>query len=601
MTDTRNRTDYRDAPFREVDFMPVDLAIERRGDGTLVIGTNVPTPDVDANIPRDFARSAAAKGDATAIAVRGADGAWHNTSYAELKRQIDGATQSLIDHVPAGRSVIVMGENSVASAVMQLACYAARVIHTPVSPAYGLSGGDHARLRHVIAKVKPAAIYADPLAPFAKAIAETKTEEMIVISTDPAPFGVDAVALAELTGTEPTDAVADSIEKIDVEDVASHMMTSGSTGLPKVVQLSLAAITANTSQAKGFLGRIAGWGDVMLDWLPWHHAAGASVLRTTLLEGGALHVDHGKPVPGLFDASIRNLSEIAVSYYNNVPSGYALLVDALETNAELRRTFFSKMLLMLYGGAGLPQHVYDRLQTLAVEETGHRIHMTTGYGMTEMVSGCMAIHFPTDRVGIGLPGPGLEVKLVPYDERYEVRLRGGNRMKGYLDEPERTAAAFDEEGFYKTGDLARFHDDARPEEGLAFAGRLAEEFKLANGTWVYGGQLREGLLKALTGLVAELVLCDDNRPYLALLVWPRPDAPADVLDQIAARLAAFNKGQQGGSATIRRVALLATPPSVDAHEISDKATINRRAVLDNRQADVERLFADPPGDGVREV
>jgi feruloyl-CoA synthase len=333
----------------------------------------------------------------------------------------------------------------------------------------------------------------------------------------------------------------------------------------------------------------------MLDWLPWHHAAGASVLRATLLEGGSLYVDAGKPAPGLFDATIRNLREIPVAYFNNVPLGYAMLVEAMETDRVLRRQFFSKMRLMLYGGAGLAQHVHDRLQAMAVAETGHRIHMTTGYGMTETVTGCMVIHFPTDKIGIGLPTAGLEVKLVPYDDRFEVRLRGPNVMRGYLDEPVKTAAAFDDEGFYRTGDLAVFHDPAVPEAGLAFAGRLAEEFKLSNGTWVYGGQLREGLLKALVGQVGEVVLAADGRDYLGLLAW---GTPAASLDAVVERLRVFNAGQRGGSATVRRVMLLDTAPSVDANEISDKGTINRRAVLDHRAAAVEALYAEPPGPGV---
>lgn len=319
------------------------------------------------------------------------------------------------------------------------------------------------------------------------------------------------------------------------------------------------------------------------------------MLRATLLEGGTLHVDDGKPMPGLFETTLRNLRDVPVAYFNNVPSGYAMLVDALDVDPVLRKTFFKDMRLMLYGGAGLPQAVYDRLQAHAVAETGRRVHMTTGYGMTETVTGCMVIHFPTTKVGIGLPAPGLEVKLVPHDDRYEVRLRGPNVMRGYLDEPAKTAAAFDAEGFYRTGDLAVFHDEADPGQGLAFAGRLAEEFKLASGAWVYGGQLREQLLGALDGLVSDLVLADDSRPYLALLAWPKAGA---TLEAVVARVRAFNSGALGGTSRIQRVMLLDRPPSVDAHELSDKGSINRRAVLDGRSDDVARLFAEPYGDGV---
>ncbi len=586
-----------EAPFREAEFMAVDLDVDRRPDGTIVIRSRVPLRDHDPNMPRAFAARAAERGDAPAIGWRDAGGAWAYRSYAGLKRDIDGATQWMLDTLPRGSAMLVMAENSLPVAVLSFAAFAAGVVLVPVSMAYGLVGGDHARLRHVVGKTRPGAVYADPHPAIAAAVNAVFDADAMVISTDPATFG-RGTAYDAIVATEPRDAVAQAIAAIDPDAPAIHMLTSGSTGLPKVVPQSMRALAACGAQGLDMIGKAAGWDQVMLDWLPWHHAAGASVLRTCLLEGGTLHIDAGKPAPGLFETSIANLRDISIAYFNNVPAGYAMLVEALEGDAALRASFFRKLRLMLYGGAGLPQHVYDRLQALAVRETGHRIHMTTGYGMTETVSGCMAIHFPTTRVGIGLPAPGLELKLVPYDGRYEVRLRGPNVMKGYLDEPEKNATVFDEEGYYRTGDVATFHDPGDPGQGLAFAGRLAEEFKLANGTWVHGGALREKLLKALAGQVTDLVLADDGRPYLAMIAWPRPGA---TLDAIAAGVAEANEGQHGGSATVRRVALFDTPPDPRAHEVSDKGTINRRAVLDHRAGLVERAFADVPDDSVRVI
>jgi feruloyl-CoA synthase len=266
-------------------------------------------------------------------------------------------------------------------------------------------------------------------------------------------------------------------------------------------------------------------------------------------------------------------------------------LDALEKDAVLRATFFKQLRLMLYGGAGLSQSILDRLQACAVAETGCRIMMTSGYGMTETVSAFMVIHFETDKVGIGLPAPGTTIKLVPVGDRYELRARGPNVTKGYLDEPEKTAQAFDEEGFYRTGDFCVLHDPNDVSKGLAFAGRAAEEFKLSSGSWVYGGAMRDDLLKALSPLVLDFVLCDDNRPYLTLLIWPNKGAaPAD----IAARLAAFNASQHGVAGRIRRALRLDAPPTANAHVISDKCTINRRAVIERRSAEVERLYADAP-------
>ena len=588
--------DWRTAPFRHAEFMPVDLHVERAEDGTIRLQPRTPLEQVDQNLARAFFKTAARKADAPAIAERGSGG-WEYTSYAALAAQVRSASQWLLDTLPPRSVLVIMAENSVAVAALTFAAFATGTILCPISPAYGLAGGDHARLRHVFGRVKPAAIFVDPNPKYASALRDIAAPAR-VITSEPGLFDAGALQIKDVLATNPTAQVEEGIAAIDPADTALFMMTSGSTGLPKVVEHSLAALAASMAQGMGLIGRAAGWHEDMLDWLPWHHAAGASVLRTGLIQGGLIHIDAGKPAPVLFDQSIRNLREISVPYFNNVPLGYSMLVDAMDSDPVLRDTFFAKMRLMLYGGAGLPQQIYDRLQAHAVAACGHRVHMTTGYGMTETVSGCCAIHFPTDKVGIGLPGPGVEMKLVPNGDRYEVRMRGPMVMKGYFGDPDATAKAFDEEGYYRTGDMAVFHDPDRPEEGLAFAGRFAEEFKLSNGTWVYGGQMRERLVKALGPLIIDFVLTDDGRPYLGLLVWLRPGV---VLQDLVEPLREMNAEAQGASARIRRIKAFASPPSADWHEISDKGTINRRAVLDHRNGDLESLYAEPPGDGVLEI
>lgn len=582
------------APFREAHLLPVDLDIERRADGTILIASKVPLRPYDANIPAAFARRAARSGEKPALAQRGADGEWAFTSFAELKGDMDAATQWLLDQAPAG-PVLILAANTPAFAVMSFAAQAAGRAACPVSVTYAALGGDYGRLAHVIAKVKPGVVFAQDSAMAAGALQALDLGAAKIVTTDPSKLSKPATSYADVLSTAATPAVARSIEGLKPHDRAALMLTSGSTGLPKVVPITFDNLMANSTQCQQTIGEAAGWHEVMLDWLPWHHAAGAFVLRTTLLEGGTLYVDDGKPAPGLFETSIRNLREISVSYFNNVPLGYTMLVEALEKDPVLRANFFKKMRLMLYGGAGLSQTVHDRLQAAAVAETGHRIMMTSGYGMTETVSAFMVIHFETDKVGIGLPAPGTTLKLAPVGDRYEVRARGPNVTAGYLDEPEKTALAFDEEGFYRTGDLAVFHDPQDPAQGLAFAGRAAEEFKLSSGTWVYGGSLRDGLLRALSPLVLDLVLCDDGRPYLGVMLWPTGGADPT---EIAQRLAVFNADQRGGAARVKRALLLTDPPSANAHEISDKGTINRRAVIDRRGVEVERLFAETPDQGV---
>lgn len=567
------------APFREAEFMPVDLDVRRAEDGTVYLKSRVPLPEHDWNLARALLARAEEKGDQPALLWRREAG-WEGVSYREFAGLVCAAAQYLLDHEMTGKPLVVMCGNTLAAAVWAFACYASGTIHAPVGLAYGLAGGEYSRLRHVIAKTGAAMMTCDPHPALEAAVTATMVPGMAR-----ADFGAAA-------RTEPTHRVDLAVAGRTADAVAGLMFTSGSTGLPKAVPQTLGMIAAAGAQAIASIGQAANWGGTMLDWLPWHHAAGASVLRSVLLEGGTLHVDEGKPMPGLFETTLRNLREISVAYFNNVPTGYAMLVDAMDADPVLRASFFKEMRLMLYGGAGLPQAVLDRLQAHAVAETGKRIHMTTGYGMTETVTGCMVIHFPTDKVGIGLPAPGLEVKLAPLGARYEVRLRGPNVMAGYLDEPERNKLAFDEEGYYRTGDLAVFHDADDPGQGLAFAGRIAEEFKLASGAWVQGGALREQLLGALDGLVSDLVLADDGRPYLAMLVWLKPGAS---LTAVVERLRAFNAAAQGGASRVMRVLALEAPPSVDGHELSDKGSINRRAVLDNRADAVDRLFAEPPG------
>lgn len=616
LTSGVNPNAWRTAAFRDAGLMPVDVEVRRETDGVIVLRSRVPLAEHDWNLPRAFARVAARDGAATALARRdpGQGGTWTTLDYAGLKARMDAVTQWLLDHPQhRGGPVMMMGSNSPAMAAFLFGTMAAGLPTAPVSAQYAFLGGDLGRLNHVIQRLKPSILLVEDARMVAKAIDALDLGDAVVVTATPEALTRPSVSLAEVMATGPTPAVAISIEDLKPDQVGQFMMTSGSTGMPKVVPLSLRAIAANTAQAAQVIGEGYAWSGQMLGWMPWNHVAGAAVLRAVMLAGGAFYIDDGKPMPGLFEESIRNLRELPVRYYVNVPNGYAMLADALEADAELRRTFFSDLRVMVFGGAALSQSISDRIQTMAVQETGHRIMLTSAYGATETTAGFMVVHQYTDRLGLGLPVPGIEVKLVPHDtEKYEVRVRGPNVMTGYHNDTARTAEAFDEDGYYCMGDLATLTDPGDPAQGVFFAGRLAEQFKLSTGSWVFGAQMREAALQALSPLVAEVVLCDDNRPWLGVLAWPSPAGikaglGMEVAEAFASgalaqaaheRLAAHNASAHGASGRIVRMAFLNTPPDANAHEVSDKATINRRAVIDNRTAQVDALYADPPGPGV---
>ncbi|MGN6064810.1 MULTISPECIES: AMP-binding protein [Brevundimonas] len=607
---------WRAAPFRDAGLLPVDLDVQRAADGELRMRTRIALNDHDWNLPRAFAEVAARQGEMTALARRdpAAGGVWTAQTYSELKAAMDAVTQWLLDHPQhTDGPVMMMGANSPAMAAFLFGALAAGVPTAPVSAHYALLGGDLGRLKHVIHSLKPSILLVEDARMAAAAIDALDLEDAVVITATPEALSRPSVSLAEVMATPPGPSVATAIAGLKPDQIAQFMMTSGSTGLPKVVPLSLRAVAANTAQAAQVVGAGYAWSGDMLGWMPWNHVAGAATLRAVLFAGGAFYIDDGKPMPGLFEESIRNLRERPVRYYINVPAGYAMLADALEADAELRRTFFSELRVMVFGGAALSQSVSDRIQAMAVAETGHRIMLTSAYGATETTAGFMVVHQYTDQLGLGLPAPGVEVKLVPHDDqRFEIRVRGPNVMTGYHDDAQRTAEAFDDEGFYRMGDLARLTDPADPTQGVFFAGRMADHFKLSTGSWVFSAQMREAALQTLAPLVAEVALCDDNRPWLGALAWPSPAgikselgmeigealASGALAEAVRERLMSHNATAHGASARIARLAFLTTPPAPNAHEVSDKATINRRAVIDNRRAQVEALYAEPPGPGV---
>ena len=587
------------APFRATYFPPSDMRVERRVDGTLVVEPVTALAPFVPNLPAQLAEWAQRDPGRPCLAERaGTGGPWIEYTFGQFKQAADAVTQWLLDQrVPPGRSLLILSGNSIAHAVVKFGGMASGVPVCPVSANYSLMPGDFGRLRHVVTLVKPAVVFAEQTGLFKRALETVDFGDAIVVTADPAALARPAVAYADVLATTVTPAVERAVAGIDPDAHSLYMLTSGSTSMPKAVVQTQRMVSANIAQARQVLARTAGWTETMLDWLPWSHVSGACNQFATLCSGGRFYIDAGRPMPGLFDESLRNIKEIPPSFHINVPFGYAMLADALEQDEELRMRFFSNLRLALYGGAGLPQALYERFQRLAVATIGERIFFTTGYGATETTSGCMSIYFPTEEVGIGLPMPGMTLKLVPNGARYEVRIRGQIVTPGYLSNPEVNRGIFDEEGFYRTGDTAQLHDAADIQKGLRFAGRLAEDFKLGTGSWVAAGKLRAEFLEAFSPLLADVVVCGENLSFVAMLAWPKVPQSPELATELGARLQAFNAGR-GLSERVERLVLLSEPPSADQHEVSDKGTINQRVALARRARDVERLYEKSPGPDV---
>jgi feruloyl-CoA synthase len=377
------------------------------------------------------------------------------------------------------------------------------------------------------------------------------------------------------------------------EDVAKILFTSGSTGFPKGVPNTHAMLCANQqmiAQLWPFLEE--GEPPVLVDWLPWSHTFGGNHnFNMVLFHGGTLLVDEGKPPPQLVGASLKNLMEVPPTLYFNVPAGYASLVPHLEKDDALRKAFFARLEVMFYAAAALPPDLWTRLVALAKKTTDRDVFMTTAWGSTETSPLATSAHFALEAAGnIGLPAPGVTLKLVPNGRKLEVRVKGPSVMSGYLGEPELTKQAFDEEGFYKIGDAVRFVDEKDPSKGLAFDGRVAEDFKLSSGTWVSVTNVRTGVVAQCGGLVSDVVVCGQDKDAIAILAWPTANA---TIEAVREAIRAWNAKNGASSTRVWRCILLAEPPSIDAGEITDKGYVNQRATIERRAADVARLYAEP--------
>ena len=562
-------------------FAPARVEVEKRADGSLLLRSPLALGTPARCVGEWLLEWAGKAPDRVYLAERAGD-SWRKVTYGEALDAVQRIGQALLERgLGPDRPLAVLSDNSVDHALLMLGAMHVGVAYAPISPAYSLMSQDHAKLKYLFELVRPGLVYVSDAVRFGPALAAVKAT--------PTP-------IAELLQSAPSPRVAEAFARVAPDTIAKILFTSGSTGMPKGVINTHRMLTANQEMLRRGWPWVADKPPVLVEWLPWNHTFGGNHdFNLVLRNGGTLYIDGGKPMPGLIETTVRNLKEISPTQYYNVPRGFDLLMPFLETDADLRKNFFRNLDMVFYAGAALPQNLWERFEKLAMEEKGGKLAMLSAWGSTETSPLATQVHFHIERAGvIGLPVAGCTLKLVPSGSKLEVRVKGPNVTPGYYKQPELTAAAFDEEGFYRIGDAAKFADPADPARGIVFDGRVAEDFKLTSGTWVSVGTVRVNLIAAGNPIIGDAVITGHDRDAIGALVFLSPAAKDLAPDAVAAKLKQALEAMKnaGGSSTHPvRLLVAAAPPSIDAGEITDKGYINQRAVLENRAALVEQLHA----------
>jgi feruloyl-CoA synthase len=588
---------------------PRDVVSERRSDGTMLLRSPHPLAPYPAKLTERLEYWAATAPARTFLAQRTPSG-WRKLGYGETLdcvRRIGAAL--LRRNLSPERPLVILSGNDIEHALLGLAAMYVGIPYAPISPAYALMSNDFGKLRSIIDLLTPGLVFTADGQAYARAIDAVVPSGVEVVVTRNPIAGRATIWFETLLALKATGEAETAHASVGSDTIAKFLFTSGSTGTPKAVINTQRMWCSNQAMILSQLAFFAEEPPVIVDWAPWHHTAGGNHnFGFVLYNGGTLHIDEGKPVAGAIETTVKNLLEIATNWYFTVPKGYEALLPYFRADAELRKTFFSKLKVLWFAGAALSQSVFDEMQELALATRGERIMFLTGLGATETAPMAIARMWQSqDSTNMGVPVPGVELKLIPSHGKLEARVRGPNVTPGYWRQGELTAGAFDEEGFYKLGDALKFADPTDPRAGLLFDGRVAEDFKLATGTWVNVGPLRGRLLQAIEPYARDVVITGADRNEIGVLIFPNFEAcrglvtaraadvssDARVREEFRARLAAFASTSTGSSNRVCRAILLAEAPSLDAGEITDKGSINQRAVLERRAAIVDELYRQP--------
>ncbi|MBK8082476.1 MAG: feruloyl-CoA synthase [Devosia sp.] len=606
------------APIRAVRLGNMAAEAERRTDGTTIVRSVEPLGPYPRSIVDALEAWAGSTPDAVLIADREGAG-WRRLTFAQVLERLPPLAQALLDAgLSQERPLVILSGNEIEHFLLGLAAIWVGIPYAPISPAYSLLSTDHGKLKHIAGVLTPGLLYASEGRRFAPAIAAAFPADIpLVVRTDP-PDGRPVQTFADLLATPVTSAVAAAHDAITADTVAKVLFTSGSTGLPKGVITTNRMMACNQQMIRQALAFVADEPPVLLDWMPWNHVAGGSHnTGMAIYNGGTFHIDDGQPTPARFGRTLENLCQVQPTFFTNVPKAYEFLVAAFDTHPEARRNLFARLRLLQYAGAGLSQHVFEGLDRAARAETGGRVMIITGYGSTETAPFAFTTTWPVEEAGhIGLPAAGMTIKLVPNEDKTELRLKGPNVTPGYWRDPARTAEAFDEEGFYRIGDAVRYADPSDLGKGFVFDGRVTEDFKLSTGTWVNFAAVRKAVIAACAPLIRDVVLTGLDRNFIGAMILPDSDACARLVGlppgtdastvlahpavqrRFGESLATLARQATGSSNHVARALLLADPPDIDRGEITDKGSINQRAVRSHRPDQVAALYAEPPGAGI---
>lgn len=605
---------------RAVRLAAATAVADHRSDGSIVVRNTAPLGFYAPRVTERLDHWARLTPRTTWLAERDARGAWRKIDYQEGHERVRRLAAALSQRgLSADRPIVILSGNGIAHALIGTAALYAGIPYAPIAPAYSILSTDFAKLRAVMALLTPGLVFVSDPRPFQRAIAEVVPPDAEIVVEHEHAIGRPVITLdaLERDAGDVQAALAPIEKRVGADDIAKFLFTSGSTGVPKAVINTHRMLSANVVQITEHFAYFSDEPPVIVDWAPWNHTAGGNHnFNLVLHNGGTFYIDDGKPTPSGIGATVRTLSEVSPNWYFNVPKGYAALLPHLAADEALRRSFFGRLKLMWYAGAGMARYVWDGLDETAVKTTGERIIILTGLGATETAPFALAADATMSDAGlVGLPCRGCELKLVPVGGKLEARVRGPNITPGYWRQPELTRAAFDEEGYYRLGDALRHAKPGDIARGFYFDGRLSEDFKLSTGTWVAVGPLRTAFIDHMAPYVQDAVVTGHDRDAIRALVFidiehcrALAGTPAATLRDLVhdakvravlrERLATFAAMATGSSNRIERIVLVDAAPSIDSAELTDKGSVNQRAVLANRASLVEALYSDLAADAV---